>query len=69
MGLVGKLVHEDTSSLEEGEPSFASKADKIAHQQILDFYCQTVTVLLLNCYYSTLLRFLTISNVKELHLK
>ena len=69
MGLVGKLVHEDTSSLKEGEPSFASKADKIAQQQTLDCYCQTVTVLLLNCYYPTLLRFLTISRVIELHLK
>ena len=69
MGLVGKLVHEDTRSLKEGQPSFASKADKIAHQQTLDCYCRTVTVLLLNCYCSTLLRFLTISRVIELHLK
>jgi hypothetical protein len=46
MGLVGKPVHEDTSSLKEGEPSFASKADKIAHQQTLHCYCRTVTVLL-----------------------
>jgi hypothetical protein len=38
MGLVVKLVQEDTSSLEEGEPSFASKADIIAHQQTLDCY-------------------------------
>jgi hypothetical protein len=53
MGLVGKLVHEDTSSLQEGEPSFASKADKIAQQQTLDCYRPTVTVLILNCYYST----------------
>jgi len=69
MGLVRKLVHEDTSFLKEEEPSFASEADKIAHQQTLDCYCRTVTVLLLNCYCSTLLRFLTISRVIELHLK
>jgi hypothetical protein len=69
MGLVGKLGHEDTSSVKNGEPSFVSKADRIAHQQTLDCYCRTVTVLLLNCYSSTLLRFLTISRVIELHLK
>jgi hypothetical protein len=69
MGLVGKLVHEAASSLKEGETSFASKADKIAHQQTLDCYCQTVTILKLNCYCPTLLRFLTISQVIELHLK
>jgi hypothetical protein len=69
MGLVGKLVHEDTSSLKEGEPRFASEADIIAHQQTLDCYYRIVTVLLLNCYCSTLLIFLTISRVIELHLK
>jgi hypothetical protein len=69
MGLVGKLGHEDTSSVKDGEPNFVSKADRIAHQQTLDCYCRTVTVLLLNCYSSTLLRFLTISRVIELHLK
>jgi hypothetical protein len=46
MGLVGKLVHEDTSSLKEGEPSFASMADKIAHQQKLDCYCLVIELLL-----------------------
>ena len=53
MGLVGKLVHEAASSLKEGETSFASKTGKIAHQQMLDCYCRTVTVVLLNCYYPT----------------
>jgi hypothetical protein len=53
MGLDGKLRHEVASSLKEGEPSFASKADKIAQQQTLDCYRPTVTVLILNCYYST----------------
>ena len=33
VSLVGKLRHEATSSLKEGEPSFASKTVKIAHQQ------------------------------------
>jgi hypothetical protein len=69
MGLVGKLVHEDTSFLKEGEHSSASKRSKIAHQQTLDCYSRTVTVLILNCYSPTLLRFLTISIVIELHLK
>jgi hypothetical protein len=56
MGLVGKLIHEATSSLQEGEPSSASKAGKIAHQQTLDFYCPIVTVLILNCYCPTSLK-------------
>jgi len=46
MGLVGKLVHEDTSSLKEGEPKFVSKADRIAHQQTLDCYCFVIQLLL-----------------------
>jgi len=53
MGIVGKLRHEATSSLKEGEPGSASKADKIAHQQTLDCYRPTITVLILNCYCST----------------
>jgi len=69
MCLVGKLGHDNTSSLEEGEPSSASKSGKIAHQQTLVCYCRTVTVLLLNCYCPTLLIFLTISRITELHLK
>ena len=69
MGLVGKLGPENTSSLEEREPSSASKTGKIAHQQTLVCYCRTVTVLLLNCYCPTLLIFLTISRVIKLHLK
>ena len=69
MGLVRKLVHADTSFLKEAEPSFASEAEKIAHQQTLVCYCRTATMLLLNCYCSTLLRFLTISRVIELHFK
>jgi len=48
MGLVGKLIHEATSSLKEGEPSSASKEGKIAHQQTLDCYRPTITVLILN---------------------
>jgi len=35
--------------MKEGESSFASKPDKIAHQQTLDCYCP-ITVLVLNCY-------------------
>jgi hypothetical protein len=69
MGLVGKLKQEAASSLKEGEHSSASKTDKIAHQQTLDCYCRTVTVLILNCYCLTLLRFLTISRVVQLDLK
>ena len=52
MGLVGNIKQEATSSLKEGEPSSAFKADKIAHQQTLDCYCPTVSVLILNCYCS-----------------
>jgi hypothetical protein len=62
MGLVGNIKQEATSSLKEGEPSSAFKADKIAHQQTLDCYCPTVTV-------RSLLKFLTISRVIELHFK
>ena len=69
MGLVGKLKQEAASCLKEGEHSFVSKTGTIAHQQTLDCYCRTVTVLLFNCYCSNLLRFLTISKVMELHLK
>jgi hypothetical protein len=43
VSLVGKLKHEATSSLKEGELSFASKTVKIAHQQ-------TFGPLLSNCY-------------------
>jgi hypothetical protein len=50
MGLVGKLKQEAASSLKEGEHSSASKTRKIAHQQKLDCYCPTITVLILNCY-------------------
>jgi hypothetical protein len=56
MGLVGKLRHEVASSLKEEEPSTASKAGKIAHQQTLECYCPTVTVLILNCYSATSLQ-------------
>ena len=56
MGLVGKLRHEGTLSLKEGEPSTAFKASKIADQQTLDYYCATVTVLILNCYCPTSLK-------------
>jgi len=49
MGVIGKLKQEAASSLKEGEPSSASKTDTIAHQQTLDCYCPTVTVLILNC--------------------
>jgi hypothetical protein len=61
-GLVGKIRHEATSSLNEGEPSSASKTVKIAHQQTLECYCPTVIV-------RPLLKFLTISRVIELHFK
>jgi hypothetical protein len=44
IGLVGKLRQEATSSLKEGEHSYAPKSFKIAHQQTLDYYCPTVTV-------------------------
>ena len=53
MALVGKLVHEDTSSLKERVPSSASKTSKIAHQQTVDCYCRTVSVMILNFYYLT----------------
>jgi hypothetical protein len=53
MGVVGKLKQEAASSFKEGEHISASKTDKIAHQQILDYYYPTVTVLILNCYYLT----------------
>jgi hypothetical protein len=56
MGLVGKLRHEVASSLKEGEPSTASKTDKIAHQQTFECYCPAVTVLILNCYCHTSLK-------------
>ena len=69
MGLVGKLKQEVASSLKEGEHSSASKTGKIAHQQTLVCYCRPVIVLLLNCYCPTLLLFLTIFRVIELHLK
>jgi hypothetical protein len=46
MGLVGKLIHEATSFMKEGEPSSASKAGKIAHQQTLDCYCLDIELLL-----------------------
>jgi len=46
MGLVGKLRHEDTSSLKEIEPSSACKTDKIAHQLTLDCYCLDIELLL-----------------------
>jgi len=69
MGLVGKLKQEAASSLKEGEHSSASKTGRIAPQQTLDCYCRTVTVLILNCYCLTLLRFLTISRVVQLDLK
>jgi hypothetical protein len=53
IGLVGKIRHEAISSLKEGEPSSASKIVIIAHQQTLDCYCPTITVLILNCYCPT----------------
>jgi hypothetical protein len=46
MRLVGKLIHEATSSLKEGEPSSASKEGKIAHQQTVDCYCLDFELLL-----------------------
>jgi hypothetical protein len=40
MGVVGKLKQEAASSFKEGEHIYASKTDKIAHQQTLDCFVQ-----------------------------
>jgi hypothetical protein len=53
MGLVGKLKQEAASCLKEGEHSFVSKTGTIAHQQTLDCYCPSVSVLILNSYCPT----------------